>query len=227
MRIKANKIRNISGLSTGVTLDKIPGGFSLISYTGATSPDANTVSTSEIDTTGANLFVVIASSYQFADAPILTDNKGNIWNALTLYQFGGNIQMFYCANGLAGNNHIFTLTGTGSNPSIAIASFSGSSASPFDLENGNGAAGASLSTGTITPSVNNNLIITGLNSLSGTNGTINSGFSLLYYAGSVAGKSFGIGLAYLIQSSASSINPTWTDTGALVMAVDIASFKSL
>src|SRR5207249_3237049 len=60
-----------------------------------------------------------------------------------------------------GSGHTFTCsTGSATYPAITVAAFAGAASSPFDVENGNGTQNTTASTGSITPTQDNDLIIT-------------------------------------------------------------------
>lgn len=188
-------------------------------FSGATS-DA-------IDTTGANLIVLHVSS---ADANTVTDSKSNTWTALTSKTSGsGNIgRLYYCVNPTVGSGHTFSVTSIV--PTISVLAFSGvKTSSPFDVENGSSCdSTGSCATGSITPSEDNELVVTGM-SMGGaefTDYVADSGFTNLTYVPVVGGAHFGGGFAYKIQTTAVAVNPTWSGTSPAWFAVTIASFKA-
>lgn len=198
--------------------------YSLIAHTAA--GNAATVVTSGIDTTGADFIVVSISHYTPSGAATLSDSKGNTWTPLTdRAQAAVSAQIFYCENPVVGSGHTFQYSGGGNYyPSIFVSAWSGSKASSaFDAENGATAASGPLSTGSITPAEDNELIITalGCNNFPSTAITVNGGFTVTDTIETVAGVHFGGGMAYLVQTSASSANPQWSwvyDQGAVAVA---------
>lgn len=191
---------------------------------------ANTVTTSSLDTTGANL-VIVACSYQVSSGASLTDNKSNTWTALTESAYSANVavKLYYCINPVVGSGHTFTLSGTTVYPSIGVLALSGMlNANVFDVENGanNGTAKSTIATGSITPTLDDELLVTvlGFNN-SGTPLSIDNSFTVLESQNFLASNHYGLGLAYKVQTSASAINPTWTRTGTGRNATRIASFK--
>lgn len=201
--------------------------ITLISNTQAGSSNGTDVTTSAIDTTGAK-FLVISASYSTA-APTITDSKSNTWTALTAQTTVGSgiNRLYYVANPTVGTNHTFT--NTGNVPSISVMAFSNVIlSSPFDVEGGGvGNTVTSKATGSITPSLNNELVITGLQidgSLT-TDYVVDSGFTANTYVGGAGGIHVGCGMAYKIQTTAAAVNPTWSGTSAN-FAVTIASFKN-
>ncbi len=101
--------------------------------------------------------------------------------------------------------------------------------SPADQQNGaTSASSANLSSGSITPSQNNELLIAGYASSSGVSGTP---ASPLLWADNVAillvgGQHYTGDAAFLMQSTAAAISVSFPTSGAQNCAVTIASFKA-
>lgn len=187
----------------------------------AVAQRAGAGATAAVNTTGADLIVVSVSEYSGTGAG-LSDSKSNTWTALTQKSggSGGNskARIYYCAAPTVGSGHTFTWTG-GSLESMEVIAVRGAHATPFDAE-----AGTTNGTqpGSITPSVNGCLVVCELSAdTTATVPTINSGFTAIGARGYVVSQYLQSGGAYLIQSTAAAINPTWSDTGACV----IAAFK--
>jgi hypothetical protein len=192
------------------------------------APGIDTATTSAVNTTGANLIVIQASNYAVQAAPTITDNKSNTWTALTA-QAGSVVRgtLYYCLNPTVGSGHTFTITSTGGYPSLSILAFSGvATTSAFDVQNGSTASSSTtVAPGSITPSAANELVITGVGTQSAAVSSVGSGFTI----GSTANWSasqFGSSLAYLIQTTATAENPTWTMSGSATLSAEIASFKA-
>jgi hypothetical protein len=130
------------------------------------------------------------------------------------------------ANHTVGTGHTFTVSGTSLFQSLIASAFSGvATASPFDVENGAGSAGAtSIATGSVTPSQANSLIVTTVGSLWSSH-SIDSGFTEIADVAYSAGNHFSIAAAYLVQSAASAVNPTWSGPTSEDSAARIAVFK--
>lgn len=187
--------------------------------------------TSGIDTTGATFISAVVSYWMGGDdPPTMSDSKGNTWNRLTAYTTGVNakVVIFWCVPSSVGSSHTFSTTADAC--SINVAAFDDDfAASPFDLENGTGTnPAASLQPGSITPSQDNCLVVTGIAFGTGGNDveSIDSGFTIASQAGDGSGNFRGA-IAYKYQATAAAVNPTWSvGTGAPQMAVSIASFKT-
>jgi hypothetical protein len=140
--------------------------FAVVSHTSAQVADVLT--TSAIDTTGADLLIAVGCS--FSHLGPFSDSKGNTWHALTSQQSGppGVGAIAYAWNATVGSGHTFSYgldrsSGDGFN-GLAVAAFYGSqtSSDPFDVQNGSSTGSASsLATGSVTPGVNNELLIFG------------------------------------------------------------------
>jgi len=179
--------------------------------------------TGAMDTTGADLLILFFGD---GDTEAVSDNKSNTWVGLTAGGPGfGYGRIFYAQNPIVGTGHTFSATNT--TAAVCGAAFSGSITSPFDVENGGtGLSITALSTGSITPTLDNELLISGLESGGNSTGqTIDNGFNLLNAVTAVSGTHYGAALAYKIQTTSAAINPQWTWTNAAEAVARIASFK--
>lgn len=172
--------------------------------------------TPAINTTGADLFV-IAVAYLADGAPVVSDSESNAWTAGTEYTSGagnGRLRLYWCANPITDANHTFTCIGSNSFHSMAVGAFGGSvDSTPVDGEVGAGSASATTQQpGSITPSINNCLLVSGVLYVGTADATINSGFTIGNTLGDAS--NFSVGLAYKIQTTAGAENPTWSSNGA-------------
>lgn len=207
--------------------------YGIVAHTVASSGDTNSVTTPAIDTTGANLIYLAVSDFLVQPLGTISDNKGNTWTIITVGGDGdGNfcrISTYFCLNPTVGAGHTFTYSGTAVYPSMTALALSGAAAaSVLDQKNTNSSlATTTLATGSVTPSENNEIVITSTSDLSVSGSkSIDSGFTIsdqmLYSPGSF----FGIGTAYLIQTSAGAVNPTWTYGTSTETVAEIATFKA-
>jgi len=185
---------------------------------------ANNGTTGAIDTTGADFLVAVVSQGFQVDPP--TDNKSNTWTALT-EQTGSSsnhVRIYYAKNATCGTGHTFTTPAGAAFPSLCVVAFFGSDlTSPFDNENGVGESSSPVSTGSITPSQNDELVI----AIAGGNCTspaIDGGFTLQENEDQTGGVNYGSAIAWLIQTTAAAANPAWTVASSCNAA--IASFKA-
>lgn len=203
----------------------------LINHVAAGSTDTNNVTTASINCTGANFLVACCTSAS-AHAGTISDSQSNTWTSLTRTVSGNatDIQLFYVFNASVSASHTFTISSTGGFPCIEVMAWSGiqTTPNPFDVQNTNSSASAtSLTPGSITPSVNNELIVVGLAVDTATSATsIDSNFTITDTVTLVGGQHFGGSIAYLLQGTAAAVNPTWSWTTAALPEAAIASFKS-
>lgn len=189
----------------------------------------NGVTTSGIDTTGADLIVIGVTSAGNIGAPTLSDSKSNTWTGLTETIGGGFIRdrLFYCQGGTVGSSHTFTLTGVGTVSGLCALILSGSVASPADQQAGAAGTGTTIQPGSVTPGEDNEIVVAGIGwYTSATAPTIGSSFTISDSYGYDGSDHYGGALAYLIQTTAGAINPTWTFGASQTMANRIATFKA-
>ncbi len=198
------------------------------------SGGANGSTTGAIDTRGSNFCVAVAFHYDIG-AIAVTDsvNGSSGWTPLTdtAGGFAGNTQIWYNANLSSGNvgaAQTFTVSGSGVYAVIGAACFSGVAASPFDVENHAAqTSGTTLQPGSITPGFNNELVIaaSGWNAAD-TSSISGGGFStILQHQDYGGGNNMGGSMAYLVQSTATATNPTFTGSTGFLTSAAIASFK--
>lgn len=176
-----------------------------VQTTGSTSGGTS----SAIDTSGADL-LVINGVCNNGTGPTISDNKGNT------YILAVNSQsnfIWYCRGGVVGAGHTFTIAGASTFSIAQVTAWSGSLAlSVLGPTNQafNGGAGATFQGGSVTPAATGSLVIAGLQSQPTGLVTIDSGFTITDQTTIVGGSHFGGGQAYLIQSPAAAVNPTWS-----------------
>ncbi len=202
--------------------------YSLIAS--ASAADFSAATTSAIDTTGADLIWIGVADYSGSTGGALSDSKGNTWTQIEADLDGSNgrITTFYCQAPTVGSGHTFTYSATFLFGSIAVIAVSGSASTPLDQTNHTASSfmQPTVSTGSITPAEDNEIIFAAVDFGSGvSSATIDSGFTIqeqLPYSGWI-----GIAVAYLIQTSAGAVNPTWTfDATPNFSVTSIVSFKA-
>ena len=128
-RARRGKLQPTGGVGGGT--------IALIAHTGAGSANQNNVTTSAIDTTGANAIVLGVALYNSSVS--VSDSKTNTWLPMNSYTAFSNqpfIQMFQCQQPCTvGTGHTFTESNSGS-PVLFAAAFSNVPASPVDQQNG-------------------------------------------------------------------------------------------
>lgn len=201
--------------------------ITLISSTKSAGTAGST--TPAINTTGANFIAIAIAGGNAVET--VSDSKGNTYTALTTQTTSGpDSVLYYCVSPTVGTGHTFTNAATSSFSVIMVAAFSGLLTSgTFDVQNGatSGATVTSIQTGSITPSANNELIVSGFaGNVGATSISIDSGFTIVQSSPYNAGTSYAGGLAYFVQSTASAVNPAWSwPTLDFPNAATIASFK--
>ena len=214
--------------------------YSLVSHGSAWSTDsngfttggANAGGTASIDTTGADTLIVVVGCDN-ATFPTLTDSKSNTWTGLTISAGSGGTRqerIFYAKNATVGTGHTFTLSGTSNFVSMCFSAWSGgNTTAPFDQQQTGGASfGSTVQTGSVTPGSANELLVAGIShtQINSAADTIDSSFTVL---DSITDTGFGhtnTGLAYQIQTTATTRNPTWTSSGGNdTLSASIATFK--
>jgi hypothetical protein len=206
--------------------------WSFVSSVGAKSPDSNGFTTGSVDTSGANFLFAVVTDVEGATAT-LSDSKGNTWTALTPNGAGTtNNSCFYCESATVGSGHTFTISGAATYGSVEVLAFSGgATSSSLDAQTGtfNNSNPNTLAPGSVTPSEDDCLVVTGL-SLRDYAGTlsIDGGFTKDTAEQTFSGNAIGTAAAYLIQTSAAAANPTWTigSSGTTYAATTIAAFKA-
>ncbi len=196
--------------------------------------------TDAIDTTGATLLIVSAISVGCPSDTVytVTDNKGNTWHPLTknYASYYGQEQMFYAWDHggsplVVGAGHTFhtETIDCGSYGFVYVSAYSGTDISqdPFDSENSN-SANNGVYAGSVTPSVNGSLIVTSIAShWSPVPYTIDCGFAIIDEIDTNNGTPgyLGSAHAYLIQTTAATIDPFWDGGESYELASVIAVFK--
>lgn len=194
------------------------------------SGDNNNVTSSSLNTTGASLIALVVSSSTGGDYTV-SDSKSNTWSPLTAQNEGVQVgcRMYYAVNPTVGASHTFTVTkNSGANlwPSVAVIALSGAhTTAPFDAENGAVVSlSGSLATGSVSPSENNEIVISGMAFSTNTSATVDSPMTMLHVAPSTA--NWGTGLAYEIQTAATARNTTFNAGGTSRIAAVTACFKA-
>lgn len=183
------------------------------SFAGTSTPSA------AIDTTGATLLIASFSSGSPAD--VITDSQSNTWIPLTAPTSGNPGRLFYVLNPVTSIIHTFQ--STGNVPSACIGAFD--TVDTFDSESGlGGISTPTAQNGSLTPSANTNLMISGLGGRPSTTFLIDSGYTVTDGESIQGGVNFGSALAYLEQASATAQNPTWATTNQGDLSVCNAVF---
>jgi hypothetical protein len=194
---------------------------------------ASSTTTPAINTTGANLLIIVVTVDNSASLPgTIFDAVGGHTNTYTLAKSitaagsSAGTYTYYCLNpAYVGSGHTFTISIANGYPSIYAAAYSGvASSSALDAVTNSAAitTGTSLQPGTITPSCTNELVVAGLFAENGT-ATV-SGATLRQARATISGW-WGGAYADSIQTSKAAINPAWSFTSGHAAAT-IVAFKA-
>lgn len=203
--------------------------IAIIQHTSVGSAGANGVTSGSLDTTVANLLVLVGAFASAGTGVGVSDSKSNTWTALTLYSSSPSaLRIWYCFTPTVGSGHTFTISGTNIYASLGILAASGVNAFGGEAGSAVGTGGTSYqSSSGVTPSSDNALVIAGcFIGASGTSASYDGGFtsSIQNY---LASNRYGGGIGYLIQTTAAAANPTvsWTPT-ATGRAANLAWFSA-
>ena len=201
--------------------------WNLINSSVKGSTDGLSATTDAIDTSAADLIVVYTAIS--GTLALLSDNKANSWTPFQWVQSGSvYLQSWYCANPSVGSGHTFTSTSlSAAILSIAAIAFSGADSSPLDATNWHNAGTASSTvTGSITPTVDNELI---LFATTASNHQVSPSVDMgqIEVEHDITGsKDLPITVAYLVQETSAPINPTFSFSASCSsLLAKIASFK--
>lgn len=195
------------------------GVWTIVNHAIVAGNGAAIVTTPAIDTTGANLLVVIGGTASATLNPI-SDSKGNAWQQAE--QFSNSpisMAIEYCATPVVGSNHTFSWD-SANGPLCVIALASAPSANPYDWSE----SAAAASPGGFGPSNANCMVITAMSCEQAEPYTVDTGFTILATENYVSGVSNGLAIAWQIMSSPAYFTLNWSGTGANVSS-SIISFN--
>lgn len=214
----------MSGVFTAVSGAFAPaggggGGFALVNHL-EYSPNGGGLTTGALNCTGSDLIVVFIGTYKDWYATSMTDSNSNTYTACTRYAGSAQAgQFYYCRNPTGTLSALtFTITGVSGNINLysyfGIMAFSGGATSTLDQQAGTGAdTTAPLQPGSITPTQNNALVVSGIFNYNVGAAPTCSDMTAAY--GVAKSGSIGMGgSGYVVQGTAAAINPTWVSSGA-------------
>ncbi len=192
--------------------------------------------TGMVNASGANFSVCTVSAtsvYSPVDADVTDSNMNSYVHLTQTNSIVVGVVIFYSENATMTNGMTFSFAGTtGGYPVLVCMAFSGvKTSSAFNKESAGGsqASSTTVQPGSSTPDNGNALVITGwAGDGAATTLTVNGGFAALSaginfedYGTSYAGAG-----SYLIQTTATAANPTWTSGGTLGPAAVLAVFDA-
>lgn len=198
------------------------GAITFVSSEIATCDGDNCTSTVTLDTTGANLLVVVAHSF-YAESSIGSDSKNATgdWaacGATSAHASGSRVRIWYLKNPVVGTSHAIGVVG--SYGQATVGAFAGADiTAPCDQTSGANATDTTLAPGSVTPTTDGQVAVTGITGFSYDGFTVPSGYTRLETI-------FSVDSAYLIQTSATATNPSWVNATSSAMAAVVATFKA-
>lgn len=206
--------------------------FTVLSHGVKQSTDSNGFGTVAVDATGGDL-VVVGLIENPGSTGVITDNgNGGAGNAFasTVYSFTTRHSIWYAKNAICNASYVINVSGSGSFPGLEYWVVSGSlqTADPLDaaIVDG-GSAGASVTTsssGPVTPSVDNCLVVSVTGYADAASRSI-AGFSTPDQLPLVGGVAYGLAGAYVIQGTKTAVTASWAYTPAAASDVLMAVFK--
>lgn len=190
----------------------------------------NAVQSDAIDITGANL-VTVAVAHAIGAIGAITDTLGTTYGAAKLTTGATTEEVTWFAAAVTGGAAFQVTLGAQANSyqTIFVCGWSGVANATVDQSTGttSGSGLTTLSSGAVTPSENNELVLSGA-AFSGviTSVTVNGGFSSPPLTDGANVTNTVGGISYLIQTSAASANPAWSWTGSQRPSVNILTFKA-
>jgi len=217
-------------VTTGVLINapKAHAAISLVAHIAASGASPTTAG---INTSGATLLVVSMSCFGGASsAP--TDSNGNTWHEAKAILSGNESSLWY-AYDKSGSALVVgagqTFSGGSNIFGLEVEAFSGTltGSDPLDQTNGalDSAPLASWQPGSITPGANNEVVISYAGVFNGSGIAVDSSMTITDKYDFAGGISYQQGLAYIVQTTAAAINPTWSNLQSTGSAV-IASYKA-
>ena len=195
--------------------------------------------TSALNTTGAKLFVIVIGCYEGGGGHCdqtntnVSDSSGNTYTrvatgaVLNTFDF----EIYYKISPTTSSTETFSFTCGGINcfAAMEVQAWTEAGTPTFDtgIDSFGSASASSTTTGSITPSVNNALVVSGAvyDATSGSSFSVTGGFTISDQQALVPSTNEGGAAGYLLQSTAAAANPTWSATTGTTFIAGIASFK--
>lgn len=206
--------------------------YTIIVSGGHAADNSGSATSTAVDTTGSTLLVISCSWYSPVGTEAITasDSKSNTWTGLTaIHQVTMATQIFYVnsATPTVGSGHTFNCAGTTTYPVVGFVAASGGKAAPFDQQSNNWNSGVtSVTTGSISPTEDNELVIAAMTGDGSSSLTINGGFTTRSTTNISGGVTMSGGIATLVQTTGATAGPTWSWSGTSGATAVIASFKT-
>jgi len=196
----------------------------------AGSADSVNISLDALPAIGDLVIVEAASWNGDLGSSAVTDNQGNTYTRQAYAWNSGTttgVAIFSTVVATSSGTFTITFNPTGSSAEIClnVSEWSGNASSPVDQNNTNQSNGTSATTGSITPTEDNELLIAVM-SHSSTDRTLTESNGTLLYENEGGTLNQPIAVAYKIQSTATSEGGAWTiGTGSVDWVACVASYK--
>ena len=184
--------------------------FSIIASTSKQSTNATSVTTTGINTGGADMIIVVLDCELLDNAHTITDSKSNTWTALTKYNNGARaVRAFICLGPTTDSSHTFSFSVVSpeTQPTLHVLAVSGADQGTQPDKSATSQNNQLPST---TPSANNELVITYICTRNTPPlGSAPTGYTAAGTIFNSTANADGGGLAYLIQTTAAATAPLW------------------
>jgi hypothetical protein len=195
--------------------------YSLVAHTAALGTTAG------INCTGADFLAAYVVGDDETDDPV--DSLTNTWTPLTKADDGSNTigRWWYVQAPSVGAGQTFAVSQ--GYRAILVLAFSGSTSTPVDQQDGSASSGSqqSAQAAGVTPGFANELVLAAVGNGNATSTyTIDSGFTITDSVNAVQSVNYGGSAAYLIQTTATLTDPTFSWLGGATMAFRVATFKA-
>lgn len=204
--------------------------YSFLAVTCGVSTNGTAVTTPSMNSTGATLIVLVNACNVASCSGSISDSSSNTYTYQTgnySVTAGNNVE--YVLNPTTSSSQTFTVTSQ-QDPSLCAIAFTGTSSTQDKANNNSASSSTTVTPGSVTPGASNEVLVTVLsNNVASTVLSIDSGFTIPSGGtGAFTSNGLGIGVAYLIQTTAGAVNPTWTSTlsGATTLSSSIITVKS-
>jgi hypothetical protein len=183
--------------------------FSVLGNVAAQSTNGTSVTTAGLNTNGADLLIVVLSCELLGTGSTITDSQSNVWTPLAKYNNGARaVRAFICLGPTTNASHTFSFTVSGSEttPSLGVLAVSGAQQTSQPDKSATSSNNQLPST---TPSANNELVISYISTINTPPLTpAPTGYTTPILLNSTSNAN-GIGLGYLIQTTATATAPLW------------------
>ena len=203
--------------------------WTFVASTEQAATGAATATTGAVNMSTANTLVVAVSEYSARGT--VSDSSGNTYSVAVDGGFGSatnSCVIFYKLGAAVSSSMTFTYTGSGYSPILVEGwkSSGGSGNGALDQVNSRTSTGTvSLDSGSVTPAQNNELIFSAVGG-TGTSGSPTvPGLTVDQVQQYVGGNSYSGADAYLVQTTAAAIDPTWSWASSSMNCAATATFE--